>query len=333
MTFLSLSGISKWLTSQATPRQTALNSISFRLEAGQKLALAGQTGSGKSTLLKIIAGLVQPDAGSIHFKGERVKGPDEKLVAGHRSIAYLSQHFELPGSLRVEQVLQYANSLAASDAAALYALCGITPLLTRRTDQVSGGEKQRIALARLLVGKPELILLDEPFSNLDMAHKADLKEVIQSISERLGISVILVSHDPLDSLSWADQILVLQEGQLVQQASARQIYEQPKNAYVARLFGPCSLLSPPQQKGLIPLLGQPPAGKRLLLRPESLHLLSQPQPGCPAARVQRIVYYGSHFELDVELEGTQLRIRSLEAVAAPGDTVWLGLARPAVHYL
>jgi iron(III) transport system ATP-binding protein len=155
--------------------------ISFTQQKARKLAIAGETGSGKSTLLKMIAGLAQPAEGEIRFRGERVLGPQERLVPGQPGIAYLSQHFELWNNYRVEEILSYANDLSVEAAAALYAICRIDHLLARRTDQLSGGERQRIALARLLVRPPRLLLLDEPFSNLDHIHKSLLKTVIRDI--------------------------------------------------------------------------------------------------------------------------------------------------------
>ena len=148
-----------------------LSGISLTQRKLEKIAIAGETGAGKSTLLKLIAGLAQPDGGRILFEGEKVMGPEDQLVPGHAGIAYLSQHFELQKSLRVEQVLGYSNALSERAADTLYSVCQIDHLLKRRTDQLSGGEKQRVAICRLLISAPRLLLLDEPFSHLDMVHK------------------------------------------------------------------------------------------------------------------------------------------------------------------
>src|SRR5580692_2230502 len=174
MDLLQVVGVSKGMGAP-TPRGLApeggLSGISFVQQKGQKLALAGATGSGKSTLLKMIAGLLQPDEGEIWLDGQRVRGPLETLVPGHPGVAYLSQHFELWNNYRVGEILSYANDLSDEEAGTLYEMCRIDRLLGRRTDQLSGGERQRIALARLLVKPPRLLLLDEPYSNLDRIHK------------------------------------------------------------------------------------------------------------------------------------------------------------------
>jgi ABC-type sulfate/molybdate transport systems ATPase subunit len=217
--------------------QVATEKISFTQRKGQRLAIAGETGSGKSNLLKMIAGLNSPTQGSIYFEGQRVLGPLERLIPGQPGIAYLSQHFELWHNYRVSEVLSYANDLSVEESTALYRLCDIAHLLDRRTDQLSGGERQRIALARLLVRPPHLLLLDEPFSNLDMIHKRGLKKTIRDTMAHFGVSAILVSHDPVDILSWADEVLILRDGRLIQQGPPREVYTLPKDEYAAALLG------------------------------------------------------------------------------------------------
>jgi ABC-type sugar transport system ATPase subunit len=221
--------------------EVALDPIQFTLQRDQRLAIAGETGSGKSTLLKIIAGLSTPKNGSVHFEGTRVSGPLERLIPGQPGIAYLSQHFELWHNYRVAEVLDYNNDLEPADAQSLFQLCHIDHLLGRRTDELSGGERQRIALARLLVHTPRLLLLDEPFSNLDMIHKRTLKTVIGNIARRFGITLILVSHDPYDALTWADKLIVLKDGRIVQQGQPREVYSTPVDEYVAGLLGDYTL--------------------------------------------------------------------------------------------
>jgi len=229
----------------------ALENIKFTLQKNQRLAIAGETGSGKSTLLKIIAGLAAPKPaaantplarqGAVFLEGEKVLPPQERLIPGQPGIAYLSQHFELWHNYRVAEVLDYNNDLESADAATLYHLCHIDHLLGRRTDQLSGGERQRIALARLLVRPPRLLLLDEPFSNLDMIHKRTLKTVLKNIAAKFNITTILVSHDPYDTLTWADKIIVLKDSRIAQQGPPREVYEKPINEYVAGILGDYTL--------------------------------------------------------------------------------------------
>jgi iron(III) transport system ATP-binding protein len=298
---------------------TVLEPLSFGQRAHQKLALAGESGAGKSTLLQIIAGLIQPSAGEVRISGDRVRGPVEVLVPGHPGVAYLSQKSELPHSLRVEQVLRYANKRPAAEAQALYELCRIDHLLARRTDQLSGGEQQRVALARLLLGSPRLLLLDEPYSNLDRVHKRQLQAIIEEVGTRLGITCLLVSHDATDVLPWADEILVLRRGHVVQQASPKHIYYQPADEYTAALFGDYNLVRGADRLALGATPGSHAVEAALLVRPEQL-VLAATGPGL-AGTVQAVRFLGSYYELEVRLPENIVRARATAASFAPGDAV------------
>lgn len=317
MHLLAVSGISK-----KDERGFELKQISFLQEKFQQIAIAGETGSGKSTLLKIIAGLAEADAGQVLFEGKKILGPADKLIPGHPGIVYLSQYFDLPHNLRVEQVLEYANLLSDEAAADLYEVCQISHLLKRRTNQLSGGEKQRIALARLLITSPRLLLLDEPFSNTDMVHKQLLKTIIRDIGAKLRISCIMVSHDPLDTLSWADLILVMQDGAVIQEGTPQEIYQQPTNEYVAGLFGNYNLLS---HDVATLLMGPAIAMKRsarLFLRPEDL-LVSSTQDQGAAAIVKAVLYYGSYYELTVMVGKHKLFVKTAHHDFTIGDTIYI----------
>lgn len=321
MGFLDVSGISRRLQ-----QNTVVNDISFSQTRFQKLAIAGETGSGKSTLLKMIAGLEQPDAGRILFKGQKVWGPLFQLIPGHPGIAYLSQHYELRNNYRVEEWLDMANRLPQADADALFRICRIDHLVSRKTHQLSGGEKQRIALCRLLIGSPELLLLDEPFSNLDPIHKQILKQVLEEIGNRLRISCILTSHDPQDTLSWADELLVMRSGQLEQKGSPRQLYYHPVNEYVAGLLGSYTLLS---EAGLslftdsrsLPLINQ-----HYLVRPEQFRIVPE-QAQAVKALVEQVRFRGAFSEIQVAVAGRNIVIKTMDPDGLTvGDTIYLQLA-------
>ncbi|WP_139925490.1 ABC transporter ATP-binding protein [Hymenobacter sp. DG01] len=325
MSLLRVSGVSV-----QEKERFALHEVSFTQQRFQKLAIAAETGAGKSTLLQVVAGLVQPTAGQVWLNDKRVKGPAEQLMPGHPGISYLSQQFELPRFLRVEQVLRYANKLRAGAAEQLYEVCRISHLAQRRTDELSGGERQRIALARLLLSSPQLLLLDEPYSNLDMVHKRVLKAVVQDIGDQLGITCTLISHDPLDTLSWADEILVMQGGRIVQQGTPANIYRQPVSEYVAALFGGYNLFSGSLAKALT---GRPAdTRKRLLARPESLRLVAEATGGV-AGTVIGSRFYGSYQELEVQVSGARVLVRATEASYGPGQRVHLALAPEEAWYL
>jgi ABC-type sulfate/molybdate transport systems ATPase subunit len=327
MNFLEVSGISV-----QEEGSVVLHDISFTQQEYQKIALAGETGSGKSTLLQTIAGLVHPSAGQVHFEGEKVISPHDKLVPGHAGIAYLSQHYDLPQFLRVEQILRYANALQGTEAETLYEVCRISHLAKRKTNQLSGGERQRIAMARLLSTWPSLLLLDEPYSNLDKGHKEMLKEVIHDITERLAITCILISHDPHDTLSWADQIIVLKDGKIIQQGTPEQVYRQPVDVYTAGLFGNYNLIPAAAASAFAAIPGIDPKGRALLIRPQSFRL-SQNAENALEALVKKVTFFGSHYELEVALPGIGITLITQERCPAPGSTIYLRLQPEDVRYM
>ncbi len=291
MSLLSVSN----LYFEGLPNNFALRDISFTQDKFQKIALIGESGCGKSTLLKIIAGFIQPNRGKIIFDNIKVKGPDWQLVAGQKGIAYLSQHFELRNNYRMEELLMYTNELSDAEAADLYKICRIDHLMKRNSYQLSGGEKQRLALARLLVSKPSLLILDEPYSNLDLIHKNILKSVVENVCTKFEITCILTSHDPNDVLPWADEILVLQQGEIIQKGTAKEVYKNPVNEYCAALLGCYNILS---KKG-ISLLNIGFKNNFACFRPNDFKIVVNKNNSIKVT-ITAVKYMGSHYELTVE---------------------------------
>ena len=318
MDFLEVSGIVK-----KKEEDFILKAINFSQKKFDKIAIAGETGSGKTSLLKIIAGLVTPDEGQVLFKNERVKKvPEEKLIPGHPGIAYLSQQFELPHYLRVEQVLQYANEIREKEAKTLFDLCQISHLMKRRTDELSGGERQRIAMARLLIGSPSLLLLDEPFSNLDLIHKSTLKKIVNDLGEQHGISFILVSHDPLDSLSWADEIMIMKDGMIVQKDRSKEIYYRPVNEYAAGILGDYNLIDPEKNQAITKMWGVKKESGKVLLRPEDIQIVESGG-NAIQGKVTRVFFLGSYFDVEVLIPGNLITLRTQYNNLAAGDPVFI----------
>ncbi len=309
-----------------------LQNISFSQRRNRQIAIAGETGSGKSTLLKIIAGLEQPGSGDVHFNETIVQGPADQLVPGHPAIAYLSQDFDLPKFLRVEQILSYSNTLTTDEGNTLFAVCQINHLLKRKTDELSGGERQRIALAKLLITSPQLLLLDEPFSNLDMVHKRTLKTVLNDICRRLKITSILVSHDPLDTLSWADKIIVMKDGKMVQTGSPKSIYNKPLNEYVAGLFGNYNLISAADATVFYNLWKIRPKDKNLLVRPEDFKIVSRKQKALQG-KVISATYFGSYYEIEVLSGDLRILIKSKKRKVKRGDDIYFKCAKEDVWHI
>jgi len=291
--------------------RTLVKEVCFSISAGKKVALMGETGSGKSTVMKMMAGLVQPSVGNVFFEGSRVKGPDEVLLPGHQAIAYLSQHFELRNNYRVHELLEMANKMEDEEAAVIYSICRINHLLDRKVHQLSGGERQRIALARLLVGKPRLLLLDEPFTNLDLFNNRIINDVIHQVCNKMAITCVLVSHDPVEVLSWADELLIMKHGQLIFQGSPKEAYAMPNDEYIAGLLGEYNMISPAQET-LYKLFGFEGKKETMFIRPEKIGIGKDPSKGIAGAVIE-VKFLGAHHSLLVKTNELDLIVYTANA--------------------
>lgn len=297
-----------------------VDDISFQQEPLEKIAITGESGAGKSTLLKIISANVQATFGAVFFNGEKVTGPEEKLLAGHKHIAYLSQHYELHNNYIVKDLICFQMNVEDDEAAKLFDICRIRHLLERRTNQLSGGEKQRIALCMLLVKHPELLILDEPFSNLDPIHKNILKAVLEDITIRMKITCLLASHDPYDTLSWADKILVIKDGRIIQQGIPKEIYYEPANEYVAGMFGKYNLLTPGQAL----LFGIKANEKQVIRRPEEFSIGANANNGVKGV-VREISFWGSFYEAEILVKDFLLVVRNTRNEWKNGQEVFISI--------
>lgn len=298
-----------------TDENLIIDDISFEQNALQKIAIAGESGSGKTTLLKMISGHAQPTSGTILFDEKRVIGPDEKLLPGHKQIAYLSQHYELLNHYRVEELIWFENKLDEAAAKQLFEICRIDHLLHRKTNYLSGGEKQRIALCMLLVKQPTLLVLDEPFSNLDPIHTDILKTVLDDITESLKITCTLTAHDPHDTLSWADEILVIKNGKLMQKGTPQTLYHKPADEYVAGLFGKYNLLKP----HIASLFGIESNGNDVMTRPENFKI-SKTGSGVNGI-IKKISFWGSFYEAEVMVSDEKITVITTMQKLMPSEKV------------
>lgn len=295
-----------------------IDKICFDQKALQKIAITGESGAGKTTLLKMIVGHAQPDSGAILFNGEKVIGPEEKLLPGHKEISYLSQEHDLLHNYKVEDLVWFQNKLTDEESTKLFEICRITDLMKRGTDQLSGGEKQRIALSMLLTKSPKMLILDEPFSNLDPIHTDILKAVLVDITDRLQITCLLTSHDPNDTLSWANEIIVMKEGKIIQKGIPEIIYHQPVNEYVAGMFGRFNLLTPEQAA----LFGIEADSKNVIIRPEDFSIITTTENGVKGI-VQRISFWGSFYEVEVGVDEFKIIVRKGKNELEAGEEIFV----------
>ena len=219
-----------------------LDTISLRLERGSHLAIMGESGSGKSTLLKAIYGLLELKHGEVHWNGHQVLGPNFNLIPGEKYMKYVSQDFELmPFTTVSENISAHLSALDLEKhgqrVLELLQVIEMEDMGNRKVKNLSGGQKQRVALARALAQEPELLLLDEPFSNIDQFKKNKLRHRLFPYLKENNITVVTATHDPDDVLSFADEVLILKDGEALFQEETTKLYHNPKLPYVAGLFG------------------------------------------------------------------------------------------------
>ena len=222
--------------------QPTLKNVDFSLTKGKTLAIIGESGCGKSTLLKLIYGLHDLNSGQIYWNDTEVLGPKYHLIPGMDYMKYLAQDFDLMPFITVaENVGKYLSNIYKDKKnqriAELLDIVEMSELAHVKAKYLSGGQMQRIALARVLALEPEVLLLDEPFSHIDNFRKNSLRRKLFAYLKEKQITTIVATHDSSDVLSFADEALVMQNGTLLAQHTPQNLYQNPKSHYIASLFG------------------------------------------------------------------------------------------------
>lgn len=217
----------------------ALNNVSLSLDKGKIVAIVGESGSGKTTLIRLITGLETQDAGSINFKNKVLSSETVFIKPEKRNIGMVFQEYALFPNFNVFDNISYGISKnidkkeRTKEVLELVALSGLEK---RYPHELSGGQQQRVALARAIAAKPELLILDEPFSNLDVILRHQLRNDIVEILRKTNATAIFVTHDIKDALKISDDIIILQKGTILQQGNTKEVFENPNCKYVELLF-------------------------------------------------------------------------------------------------
>lgn len=319
----------------------AVTDLDIRLPRGQFLALLGPSGCGKTTSLRLIAGLEAPSEGSIVLNGRVVADNTTWKPAHQRKVGLVFQDYALFPHMNVAKNVSYGLNGAEqkSRVADVLALVGLSGLEKRMPHELSGGQQQRVALARALAPNPDLILLDEPFSNLDAGLRLQVREEVRRIVKDAGVSTILVTHDQEEAFSLADEVAVMLNGAIVQTAPPADLYTHPATPEIASFIGDANLVDGLAQGDVVetPLgelpLRQPQSGPvRVLIRPEAVQITVDP--AIPAnAEVAGISYFG-HDQL-IHLAVNELLIHARTGIASRlerGQAVNISINGPVLAY-
>ncbi|NLR97937.1 sn-glycerol-3-phosphate ABC transporter ATP-binding protein UgpC [Rhizobium sp. P38BS-XIX] len=327
-----------------------IHGVDVEISDGEFVILVGPSGCGKSTLLRMIAGLEDITGGEISI-GERVVND---LPPKDRDIAMVFQNYALYPQMTVAENMGFALQLAGAKRAEIErkvgeaaTILGLEPLLSRKPAQLSGGQRQRVAMGRAIVRDPKVFLFDEPLSNLDAKLRVKMRAEIKALHQRLKTTIVYVTHDQIEAMTMADKIVVLQGGKVEQVGSPLELYDRPKNVFVAGFLGSPAMnfLEGKLAGGASPELILP-TGTRIRLasapsqsdgrevvvgiRPEDISFASE---GGVPAKVTVVEPTGSETHVALDLEGKELTwVMRERAELVPGQTIQISLKIPNLHF-
>ena len=299
----------------------ALEDVSVEVPAGSLTALLGPSGSGKSTLLRVIAGLERPDAGEVWLEGRDVT----RFAPQRRNVGFVFQHYAAFKHMTVRNNIAFGLKVRRRPKAEirdrvdeLLHLVQLQGLGDRYPSQLSGGQRQRMSLARALAPEPQVLLLDEPFGALDARVRAELREWLIRLHDVIHVTTVFVTHDQEEAMEVADQIAVLNHGQLEQVGTPRELYDEPASEFVMRFIGDANLVG------------------GVLVRPQDVELLDEPGEGSVEAMIVRITILGRDAKVELhdttggEIVALLTRKRFDELELWRGQTVWARAQRHRV---
>ncbi|GLH99365.1 ABC transporter ATP-binding protein [Phytohabitans aurantiacus] len=313
----------------------ALRKLDLRVSAGEFVALLGPSGCGKTTALNLVAGLIEPTAGTITLDGHRI----ERLPSEKRGIGMVFQNYALFPHMSVADNLGFGLRMRrrpkherVERVSRALALVRLTEHAHKYPGQLSGGQQQRVAIARAVVVEPRLVLMDEPLSNLDAKLRLDMRTEIRLLHQQLGLTTIYVTHDQTEALSLADRLVVLKDGAVQQIGTPSDVYEQPANAFVAAFMGYRNVLEGDLRAGdlhtgSLALRTRPgttgKSGRAVaLIRPDDLRLLpddAAPAPNAIPVRVRVCEYLGREFAIEAVGPGEQVLHGRAARPLTPGE--------------
>lgn len=308
----------------------AVSGITLDIARGEIVSLVGHSGCGKSTLLRIISGVETINSGKVFIEGRQVDGGDF-VEPEARGVGFMFQDYALFPHLSVRENILFGlkkrpRGEAAASAADIIKRVGIDHLVERFPHTLSGGEQQRVALARALAPQPSIVLMDEPFSNLDQGLRERVRSDTLSLLRSLGTTVVMVTHDPQEALSAGDRVVLMRSGEIVQQGSAYDLHDRPINPYAAEFF--CAfnkipgVVSGDRIETALGKFGiaQPdrPEGPAMLyVRPQAV-ALSQGN-GDIAARVVQRIFGGETEQVILHVDGLQMPLKAISTNRLPKD--------------
>ncbi len=322
-----------------------LENFSLDIKNGEFVTFLGSSGCGKTTTLRIIAGFEKPDSGEILFFGKKINN----VPAHKREINTIFQNYALFPHLNVYENIAFGMRLSKKsedyiekEVANMLKLVSLSGFSSRKIASLSGGQQQRVAIARALVNRPKVLLLDEPLGALDLKLRKDMQTELKNIQQQTGVTFVFVTHDQEEALSMSDTVVVMDKGKIQQIGSPQDIYNEPKNAFVADFIGESNIIDGVMlEDKLVRFAGKSfkclDAGFAknepvdVVIRPEDIKVTS-PEKGDIFGKVISVTFIGVHYEIIVDIDGFKWMIQSTES-QVPGENIGLVLEPDDIHIM
>ena len=322
-----------------------LENFSLNIKNGEFVTFLGSSGCGKTTTLRIIAGFEKPDSGEILFSGKKINN----VPAHKREINTIFQNYALFPHLNVYENIAFGMRLSKKsedyiekEVTNMLKLVSLSGFSSRKIASLSGGQQQRVAIARALVNRPKVLLLDEPLGALDLKLRKDMQTELKNIQQQTGITFVFVTHDQEEALSMSDTVVVMDKGKIQQIGSPQDIYNEPKNAFVADFIGESNIIDGVMlEDKLVKFAGKcfkcldsgfaknEPVD--VVIRPEDIKVTS-PEKGDISGKVTSVTFIGVHYEIIVDIDGFKWMIQSTES-QVPGENIGLVLEPDDIHIM
>lgn len=325
--------------------EQVLKNFNLTIGDGEFVTLLGPSGCGKTTVLRTIGGFVTPDSGDVFFGDEKINNvPPHK-----RAVNTIFQKYALFPHLNVYENIAFGMRLKGKKedeiqktVTEMLHMVNLNGMAHRGVGQLSGGQQQRVAIARSLVNQPRVLLLDEPLGALDLKLRKEMQLELKRLQREMNITFVYVTHDQEEALTMSDTVVVMSGGKIQQIGSPQDIYNEPKNAFVARFIGDSNIVDGVMLKDFLVNFGgydftcvdrgfKPNEPVQVVIRPEDVQIVP-PSVGMLTGLVREVIFKGVHFEMHVDVEGYEWIIHSTQA-SQPGELIGMNIGPDEIHIM